>query len=128
MTMPSSHQTPLLATCLSASKGASPMSSRAANEMCGFSKCWPPATDGGHLCDKRGECCVCDWDEKDAGYMGLMSVFGRPKEEYGMEPLGYDQMRRGTWSVADRVDDMNANGVLGSLCFPTFPGFAGQRF
>jgi hypothetical protein len=23
---------------------------------------------------------------------------------------------------------MNANGVLGSLCFPTFPGFAGQRF
>jgi len=45
-----------------------------------------------------------------------------------MEPLGYEQMRRGTWSISDRVDDMNANGVLGSLCFPTFPGFAGQRF
>jgi predicted TIM-barrel fold metal-dependent hydrolase len=45
-----------------------------------------------------------------------------------MEPLGYEHMRRGTWDVQARVDDMNANGVLGSMCFPTFPGFAGQRF
>lgn len=62
------------------------------------------------------------------GYMGLNSVVGRPKEEYGMEPLSYDHMRKGTYSIEDRVDDMNANGVLGSLCFPTFPGFAGQKF
>jgi hypothetical protein len=45
-----------------------------------------------------------------------------------MEPLSYERMRRGTWHIAARVEDMNANGVLGSLCFPTFPGFAGQRF
>ncbi len=77
---------------------------------------------------KRGDRDVWVFEEQATGYMGLNSVVGRPKEEYGMEPLGYDQMRRGTWSVADRVDDMNANGVLGSLCFPTFPGFAGQRF
>lgn len=62
------------------------------------------------------------------GYMGLNSVVGRPKEEYGMEPLGYEHMRRGTWDVKARIDDMNVNGVLGSICFPTFPGFAGQRF
>lgn len=62
------------------------------------------------------------------GYMGLNSVVGRPKEEFGMEPLGYDHMRRGTWDVKARVEDMNVNGVLGSLCFPTFPGFSGQRF
>lgn len=62
------------------------------------------------------------------GYMGLNSVVGRPKEEYGMEPLSYEHMRRGTWDIKARVDDMNANGVLGSLCFPTFPGFAGQKF
>ena len=62
------------------------------------------------------------------GYMGLNAVVGRPKEEYGMEPLSYDHMRKGTWDVAARVDDMNANGVLGSICFPTFPGFAGQKF
>ena len=77
---------------------------------------------------KRGERDVWVFEEQATGYMGLNSVVGRPKEEYGMEPLGYEQMRRGTWNIRDRVDDMNANGVLGSLCFPTFPGFAGQRF
>ena len=68
------------------------------------------------------------FDGKAWGYMGLNSVVGRPKEEYGMEPLSYDHMRSGTHNVKDRVDDMNANGILGSLCFPTFPGFAGQKF
>ncbi|MDB5422934.1 MAG: amidohydrolase 2, partial [Phenylobacterium sp.] len=29
------------------------------------------------------------FEEKAAGYMGLNSVVGRPKEEYGMEPLSY---------------------------------------
>jgi predicted TIM-barrel fold metal-dependent hydrolase len=68
------------------------------------------------------------FEDRATGYMGLNSVVGRPKEEYGMEPLSYEHMRRGTWDVKARVDDMNVNGVLGSLCFPTFPGFAGQRF
>ncbi|WP_296261290.1 MULTISPECIES: amidohydrolase family protein [unclassified Pseudomonas] len=77
---------------------------------------------------KTGDRDVWVFEEQATGYMGLNSVVGRPKEEYGMEPLGYDQMRRGTWNIKDRVDDMSANGVLGSLCFPTFPGFAGQRF
>lgn len=68
------------------------------------------------------------FEEKASGYMGLNSVVGRPKEEYGMEPLNYQQMRRGTWDIKARVEDMDANGILGSICFPTFPGFAGQRF
>ena len=77
---------------------------------------------------KKGDRDVWVFEEQATGYMGLNSVVGRPKEEYGMEPLGYEQMRRGTWDIKARVDDMNANGVLGSICFPTFPGFAGQRF
>ena len=68
------------------------------------------------------------FEDRATGYMGLNSVVGRPKEEYGMEPLSYEHMRRGTWDIKARVDDMNVNGVLGSICFPTFPGFAGQRF
>ncbi len=76
---------------------------------------------------ERGGRDVWVFEETASGYMGLNSVVGRPKEEYGMEPLGYQQMRRGTWDVKARVEDMNANGVLGSMCFPTFPGFAGQR-
>lgn len=71
---------------------------------------------------------VWSFQGKTFGYMGLNSVVGRPKEEYGMEPLSYDHMRKGTWDLKSRIDDMNVNGILGSICFPTFPGFAGQRF
>jgi predicted TIM-barrel fold metal-dependent hydrolase len=59
---------------------------------------------------------------------GLNAVVGRPKDEYGMEPLKFADLRKGCWDVNARVDDMNANGVLGSMCFPTFPMFAGNTF
>ncbi|MDB5985171.1 MAG: amidohydrolase family protein [Nevskia sp.] len=60
--------------------------------------------------------------------IGLNAVAGRPLDEYGMEPTSYEGMRRGCFDIQARVDDMNANGLLGSLCFPTFPGFAGTGF
>ncbi|MDG2078821.1 MAG: amidohydrolase family protein [Pseudomonadales bacterium] len=62
------------------------------------------------------------------GNMGLNAVVGRPKEEYGMEPLRYQDMRKAVYSIDERIDDMNANGILSSLCFPTFPTFAGNLF
>ena len=37
-------------------------------------------------------------------------------------------MRPGCYDIDERVDDMNANGVLGSMCFPSFPQFCGQLF
>jgi len=58
--------------------------------------------------------------------VGLNAVAGRPPEEYGYEPTSYDQMRRGCWDVHERVRDMNANGVLASLCFGSFPSFCGR--
>jgi predicted TIM-barrel fold metal-dependent hydrolase len=63
-----------------------------------------------------------------AAYMGLNAVAGCPPEEYGLNPTRYDQMRKGCYDVDERVRDMNANGVLGSLNFPTFPHFCGQLF
>jgi predicted TIM-barrel fold metal-dependent hydrolase len=60
--------------------------------------------------------------------LGLNAVVGRPRVEYGMEPTGYDQLRPGTYDVHARIGDMNANGILGSLCFANFPGFSGGRF
>jgi len=68
------------------------------------------------------------YEGKKLPNIGLNAVVGRPPEEYGVEPAAFDQMRKGVWSVKERVDDMNANGVLGSLGFPTFPGFAGMLF
>lgn len=60
--------------------------------------------------------------------LGLNAVVGRPKEEYGWEPVAYDQVRSGCYDIDARIEDMNVNGVLGSICFGSFPGFSGQRF
>jgi predicted TIM-barrel fold metal-dependent hydrolase len=60
--------------------------------------------------------------------VALNSVAGRPKEEYGLEPQGLDEIRPGCYNVDERIKDMNAGGILGSMCFPTFPGFAGRLF
>jgi predicted TIM-barrel fold metal-dependent hydrolase len=60
--------------------------------------------------------------------IGLNAVAGRPKEEYGVEPTAFDEMRPGCWNVDDRIKDMNAGGVLASMCFPSFPGFSGRVF
>jgi predicted TIM-barrel fold metal-dependent hydrolase len=94
-----------------------------------FTRHWPANLKGREpkIVQKDGRD-VWVFEEKAAGYMGLNSVVGRPKEEYGMEPLNYEQMRRGTWDIKARVEDMDANGIVGSICFPTFPGFSGQRF
>lgn len=60
--------------------------------------------------------------------LGLNAVVGRPRSEYGFEPVAYEHVRSGCYNVDARIDDMNANGVLGSICFGSFPGFAGARF
>ena len=59
---------------------------------------------------------------------GLNAVSGRPQEEYGIEPTRFDEIRPGCFDVDARIDDMNAGGILGSMCFPSFPQFAGQIF
>jgi predicted TIM-barrel fold metal-dependent hydrolase len=58
--------------------------------------------------------------------IGLNAVAGRPPEQYGVEPTCFDQLRKGCYDVDARIGDMNANGVLASMCFPTFPSFCGQ--
>jgi predicted TIM-barrel fold metal-dependent hydrolase len=60
--------------------------------------------------------------------VGLNAVAGRPKEEYGVEPTAFDEMRPGCYDVDERIKDMNAGGVLGSMNFPSFPGFSGRLF
>ena len=60
--------------------------------------------------------------------VGLNAVAGRPPEEYGIDPTSFDELRAGCFDVEKRVLDMSANGVLGSLNFPSLPGFAGRLF
>ena len=45
----------------------------------------------------------------------LNAVAGRPKEEYGLEPQGLDEIRPGCYDVHERVKDMSAGGILASM-------------
>jgi predicted TIM-barrel fold metal-dependent hydrolase len=60
--------------------------------------------------------------------IGLNAVAGRPKEEYGVNPTAFDEMRAGCYDVHERVKDMSAGGVLATMNFPSFPSFSGRLF
>jgi predicted TIM-barrel fold metal-dependent hydrolase len=60
--------------------------------------------------------------------IGLNAVAGRPPEEYNVDPTKYSDIRAGCYDIDERVKDMNRNGVLGSMCFPSFVQFCGQLF
>jgi predicted TIM-barrel fold metal-dependent hydrolase len=64
----------------------------------------------------------------EATNIGLNAVAGRPVEEYGIEPTSFDEIRVGCYDVHERIRDMDANGVIGSMCFPSFPNLCGQLF
>lgn len=71
---------------------------------------------------------VWKYNGETVSNVALNAVAGRPREEYGIEPTSFTQLRKGTYDHNERVKDMSADGVLGSLCFPSFPQFCGQLF
>jgi predicted TIM-barrel fold metal-dependent hydrolase len=71
---------------------------------------------------------VWTFQDKIIPTIGTNAVVGRPRSEYGMEPDEFEQMRKGTYDPKARIDDMNANGQLGAINFPTMPSFAGNTF
>jgi hypothetical protein len=68
------------------------------------------------------------YDGREIPNIGLNAVAGRPLDEYGMEPTSFDEIREGCFDVHRRVRDMDVNGVLGSMCFSSFPNLCGQLF
>ena len=61
------------------------------------------------------------------GVPGLAAVASWPKSEWGFDPTDLSEMRPGCYNVAERVKDMDANGMLAGMNFPTFAGFAGTH-
>ncbi|MEZ5142347.1 MAG: amidohydrolase family protein [Acidimicrobiales bacterium] len=99
----------------------------------------PPDMFDGHLTDRWKDVAprvvrkddgtdVWVYEGQELPNIGLNAVSGRPPEEYGIDPTSFDEMRPGCHDVDRRIDDMNANGVLGSMNFPSFPQFCGQLF
>ena len=67
-----------------------------------------------------------DFQGQRTGSVGLNAVASWPLDEWGFDPVGYPEMRPGTYDLDLRVRDMDANGVLASMCFPTMAGFNGM--
>jgi len=63
-----------------------------------------------------------------AGSTGLNAVVSWPKEDWGLDPSSFAEMRPGAYDVDERVRDMDRNGILASMCFPSFAGFAASFF
>jgi predicted TIM-barrel fold metal-dependent hydrolase len=59
---------------------------------------------------------------------GLAACAGKRKEDFTPNAMSYDEMLPGCYDVGARIDDMDAGGILASLCFPSFPRFCGQMF
>ena len=61
--------------------------------------------------------------------MAMLAVAGRAKNEWTRGATRYDEMRPGCYQAADRVRDMDLDGVYASLNFPsTIGSFAGTGF
>lgn len=71
---------------------------------------------------------VWSFEGQEIPNIGLNAVAGRPPDEYGVEPTRFSELRPGCHDIHERVRDMNANGLLGSMCFPSYPQFCGQLF
>ena len=80
---------------------------------------------------KGGDGPVTDWwvyEDLLRPIPQVMACAGFPPESLTLDPIAFDEMRRGCWDPAARLADMDVNRTERSLCFPTFPRFAGQQF
>jgi predicted TIM-barrel fold metal-dependent hydrolase len=63
------------------------------------------------------------------GVSGMNAATGRPMDEWRVESIRYEDMRRGVWDPAARLADMDAAGIWASVNFGSLTwGFAGTRF
>ncbi|RLU78123.1 amidohydrolase [Streptomyces griseocarneus] len=74
---------------------------------------------------------VADWwiyEDLHRPLTRLDTAVGYSREDVKLEGITYEKMRPGSYSVPERLADMDRNHVQSALCFPTFPRFCGQTF
>ncbi len=82
-----------------------------------------------HQPDDRGGPGTDRWifQGESIGVPGLGAVCTWPAEEWSIDPASLSEMRPGAYDLHARLADMDVNGVLAGMNFPTFPGFAGTH-
>lgn len=89
------------------------------------------AKTGAHSFIKGGEGPIADWwiyGDAMRPIPQVMACAGSRPEDFTLQPIPFSAMRPGCYDRDARIADMDINRVERSLCFPTFPRFAGQMF
>lgn len=68
------------------------------------------------------------YEDKRATTMGLNAVAGKDHREISPDPVRFADMMPGAYDPVERARDMLADGIVGSVLFPTLPRFAGTLF
>jgi predicted TIM-barrel fold metal-dependent hydrolase len=68
------------------------------------------------------------FEDKRMPISGLWAVVGRDKTDYSPDPISMADMRPSCYDPKARIEDMNVDGVLSSVCYPSFARFCGQTF
>ncbi|HVX17147.1 MAG TPA: amidohydrolase family protein [Acidimicrobiales bacterium] len=74
---------------------------------------------------------VADWwiyEDLHRPLVRVDSAVGVDRDDVTMRGVTYEEMRPGSYSLPDRLADMDTNWTEAQLCFPTFPRFCGQTF
>jgi predicted TIM-barrel fold metal-dependent hydrolase len=80
-----------------------------------------------HVIEQDGAS-IWEYEDVRIPIPGLFVQAGRPEAEIVPELMSYRKMRPGYFEPEARAADMDADGVLASLCFPTIPRYCGQTF
>ena len=63
------------------------------------------------------------WEDGRELTMGLNAVAGKPREQWGMEPVRFTDMIPGCYDPKARAATSPPTASLASVAFPTLPGF-----
>lgn len=105
-----------------------------------YSDVWPrTVTERGHMqfvggvfsYEPSDDGDLCDWwlyEDKKIPQTRLSAAVGFDRDEVKVVGITYEEMRKGCWDPAARLEDMDANWTEAQMCFPSFPRFCGQTF
>jgi predicted TIM-barrel fold metal-dependent hydrolase len=68
------------------------------------------------------------YEGRRAGNFALNAVAGKHPREFGKDPRSYSDMRVGCYDVAERIKDMDVEGIWAQMAFANMGGFAGSTF
>jgi predicted TIM-barrel fold metal-dependent hydrolase len=85
--------------------------------------------DRGPRIERQGAADYWAFEDDRVPLLGVEGIQSWEPGKGHFGPIAYEQFRPSMWNIDDRVKDMEVNGVIGSLNFPSaIFGFAGQRF